>query len=109
MNYTFDSEIHILPLAHDYAYIICEVSSSLTDINDPIVRKIREDFTKKYCEYLINYAKEDMLQILTNMIFNNSDPDVVFIFRPAHVTENETLKGTCGLKFKRYPEDNLCE
>lgn len=109
-DYIFDGEIH--PLSEDYAYITKKIDKTKNFEDWSDLSDLQYDFIEKYVEYLIEYNKERIKEILTTRFMpdikgRSYDEDCTFIYQPNFPMDSLSHKGTLSLKFKRSSKDNL--
>ena len=107
-DYNFDGEIHAL--SKDWAYAIKKVDGFSIYKNDSKFTDLRDEFYKKYAEYLYSFDKDKVIEILLNylcgFVFHTPEEFSLIYKPPYNITSLEQI-GTFAIKFKRSKEDNL--
>ena len=107
-DYNFDGEIHAL--SKDWSYAIKSVGQFNFNENDSTFTELRDEFYKKYAEYLYSFDKKKVLEILINYLCGfvfHTPEDFSIIYRPPWEFDALSQNGTFAIKFKRSKEDNL--
>lgn len=109
-DYIFDGEIH--PLSEDYAYITKKIDQTQNFEEWANLADLQYDFVEKYVEYLLEYNKERIKEILTkrfmpDMKGRTYDDEYMFIYKPYWEACGSIDTATISLKFKRSPKDTL--
>jgi|SRR3974390_1907921 len=105
----FDGECHAIPGSTEYGYIAHKVTAELADLQERIEQEVG-----KYAEYLYAYDKEEVLEILKDVMRAQircvcTPERYQIVHRPPWVVGALAQYGTVCLKFKRAKKDNLDE
>jgi len=113
-NYIADENIHTL--SKDFGYILKEFDE-IELINTTSIHEISIEFIRKYAEYIYEFDKEKVIEILVNKFsptINGCMPEEVqLIYRPQMKSDSLKIDGvllnkaSLALKFKRAKNDNL--
>jgi hypothetical protein len=107
-NHIDDGELHALSDDYGYALKLFLEDPSIHE-NSSRMTELRDDFAKKYADYLYQFDKEKVIRILMEYLVLSYNEDIQFIFRPAYMVSSLAQNASFAMKFKRSQNDNLGE
>lgn len=112
-EYIDDGKIH--PASREYAYILKFLDQDIIfDCENQILNNFIENSLKEYAEYLIQFEREKILEIIIQHfrpigIGMHTDENITFGYRPIWNVKDLNQKANLYFKFKRSQNDNLDE